>query len=109
MRGRHVVSDQRNLETQRLSGRVRVHMPARKVHVAQRVRGERQRGLAGVEFAVGAAFVQELARETEGYLEEVQRGGDVGDVDDGVAEFHGGVCLNAGRFSVWDCGAKFKS
>jgi len=89
VRGRHVVRDQRNLETQRLCGRVRVHMPAGKVHVTQRVRGERQRGLAGVEFAVGAAFVQELARDSESPLEEGQRGRDVGDVDDGVAEFHG--------------------
>ncbi|MCY1531140.1 hypothetical protein D9M68_663580 [compost metagenome] len=64
-------------------------MPARKVGIAERVRGERQRGLASFEFAISARFVQEARGQTEGLFEELQRLGDVGNVDDGVAEFHG--------------------
>ena len=36
-----------------------------------------------------AYYVQELAPQTERALEELERGSDVGHVDDGVAELHG--------------------
>ena len=88
MCGGHIVRDQRDLETQRLGRSVGMHVATGEVHVAQLVGGERQRGLAGVQFAIGAALVQEPALQTEGLLEEGQGGRDIGDVGDGVAEFH---------------------
>jgi hypothetical protein len=38
---------------------------------------------------VVAAVVEEALLESEGGFKELKGGGDVGDVDDGVAEFHG--------------------
>ena len=64
-------------------------MAAREVGVPKGVGREGQRGVAGLEFAVGAGLMQEAGAEPERLAEEGERGGDIGDVEDGVAELHG--------------------
>ncbi|CKT82246.1 Uncharacterised protein [Mycobacterium tuberculosis] len=89
MRSRDIVGDEAQLHAQRL-GRGRCsNMPLREIRLRKLVRGKGEGGLAGREFAVGVRIVEELAREAEGLFEELKRLGDVGNVDDGVAEFHG--------------------
>ena len=92
----NVVGDQSDLHSQRLLALAGVHMAVREVQLSEGVRRKRERGFAGVHFAVVARFMQKFLLKAEGLAEEPQRRFDAGDVDDGVAEFHGGALVGVG-------------
>lgn len=92
----NIVGDQGDLHSQRLLAFTGMHMARWEVQFSECVRRKRKRGFAGVEFAVVAGVMQKFLLKTEGFVEEPQRRCDAGDVDDGVAKFHGGVLVGLG-------------
>lgn len=70
----HVAGDQADFKTQWLRRCVGGHVPAGEVGITQLVGGKGQRGLACVQLAISARFVQKAPRQAEGLLAERQRG-----------------------------------
>jgi hypothetical protein len=67
---------------------VSLDVAIRKVGGSNVMRGEGQGGGPGFELAIGARLVNEAALQAESLLEEMERGFNARDVDDGVAELH---------------------
>ena len=88
MRSLYVTRHQRDLHSQRLFRAVGMHMTTGEIGVAQRVRRKSQGRFAGRQLTVSTRLVQEFGLQTKRSVEEFQRVCDVGNVDDGVAEFH---------------------
>ncbi len=99
MGGGDVGGDEGDFDAEGLGGAAGGDVALGKVGLAKAVVSEGKGGFARFEFAVVAAFVEEALAESEGGFKELEGGGNVGDVDDGVAEFHGleGGVMRSGR------------
>lgn len=80
-----------------------MHVTCWKVHCTQCMRGEGEGGFSCLELDVVTCVVKEPPLEVEGPLLELKRVRNPGDVDDGVAEFHGGKkwCREGGSCCVF--------
>jgi hypothetical protein len=89
MGGGDVGGDEGDFDAEGLGGSAGGDVALGEVGFAEAVVGEGEGGFAGFEFAVVAGFMEEALFETEGSFKELEGGGDVGDVDDRIGEFHG--------------------
>ena len=70
VRGMNVFCDKCDLHAQGLLGLTGSNMAFRKIHVAQRMRGERKGCFSSLEFAIVARLMKELPFEPKGLTEE---------------------------------------
>ena len=88
MRLFNIGRDERDFHSEWLRRCVGGNMAGWQIHFAQLMCCKGKGGFASFQLAVSSRLMQEPARKAKSLLKKLERGRDVGSVNDGVAELH---------------------